>query len=327
MQLYQKVFTGEIPPLLITENTATNKPFTLPDNTQSSYKEVPLIKWRDIAKKHLPRNGDIESAEYEFKLEYLHIDYLLPSLTPVPSSKIPTQSVQDTNVTVQNKVIDMKTKFNVLSGHGKEIRLIRSYDPNYELTATGDNFNNSLSYDITLDYPISEILYNNRISGFLDLMPYLIKNGNLTFADVQQQLSLLILTNLGSKDSIVISGGYSGTVTYELKKRVLTVTKSETVSIGTTAIEVLPFNPDRVGFYLTNNSLNEIYFNFGLSPNMQLVLTLKPKQMLIYENQILTIDGIKQDLEVDKRYTLGLPLWCRANTNGNQVSIEELSLV
>lgn len=330
MELYQKTFTGEIPPLIITTDTPDNDTMVVTNTLEPiTYKELSIIKWRDIAKKHLPYNADINSVEFEFKLEYLHIDYELPSLTPVPSSKIPVQTVQDTNVTVQVKVAELKQNYNVYNGYGKEIRLIRHYDYDYTLNNNNpDNYSNDLTIDPTLKYPIMEILYNNRLPGFLDLIPYLLKNGNLTFADIKQELRLQIISNLGNKDTIAITGGYSGSVTYELKKPKIETTTSRTENLTTLPVKILDANQDRYGFYICNNSQNDIYFSFGNNaPSLALKLTLKPDEMLVYEHGQIYVDGTVQNTTLDNRVKLGTPIWARASVDNSVISIEELSFI
>lgn len=316
--LFQKQFTGEIPPLLINKNTSDNKQGTV------EYKELAILKWRDIAKLHLPNDADINSAEYDLRLEYFEIDYFLPSLTSVPSSALPIAKTRETITESQARTLDFKNKYNRNNNHANEIRLIRKYDPNYKLKL--DNFNNSIpSHDINMGYPISELLYNNKASGFLDLMPYLTKSNTVVFGDIRQQIDLQIIPNLGDDSSIIVRGGYSGTVTYSLKSELI-VTKSTTETITTTPVEVLSLNINRKAFYLSNNGTNDLYFNFGSNPNPNLRLTLKPLSTLVYENGRLFIDGIEQNLSLDSRYKLGLPLWIRSASGTSDVSIEELSL-
>ncbi len=335
--LYQKVFTGEIPPLIIKEDTPTNKTFVkVTDLTSVPYKEISILKWRDIAKLHIPANAKISSCEFELKLEYLQMDFWVPSVNVVPSTSLPLYSPVDTDAQTQTKTIELRTKFNRDSGHAIEMRLLRCYDPNYTLnTATPDTYNSvDSSYDPNVGYPIQELLYHQRLPGFFDLMPYLIKNGNLIFTDIRQELKMQLIPNLtgrgSDKDCVIITGGYTGSVTYEeiQAKYKIEATISKPQNISTTPIKILEANPDRFSFYICNNSTNDIYFSFGNNaPSLALKLTLKPEKMLIYEHGQIYIDGQKQDTTHDGRVRLGTPVWARATADNSPISIEELSFV
>lgn len=323
--LFQKSFTGEIPPLLINKDTANNLDGQTITEQLLQYKELSIVKWRDIARLHLPSDADVSSAEYDLRLEYFEIDYNLPSLTPVPSSQLPLVKLRESITESQARTLDFKNKYNRHSGHGVEIRLIRKYDPSYKLNL--DNFNNSIpSHDINVGYPIAELLYNNKVTGFLDLMVYLTKSNTVIFGDIRQQIDLQIIPNLGDQDSILVRGGYSGSVVYKLKSN-LVITKSNTETATSTPLEILPLNPNRKAFYLSNNGANDIYFNFGAIANLNLKLNLKPKATLIYEDGRLFIEGTEQNLTLDSRYKLGLSLWVRSASGVSELSIEELSVI
>lgn len=335
--LYQKVFTGEIQPLIIKEDTPTNKTFVrVSDLSSVAYKEISILRWRDIAKLHIPPNAKLSSCEFEFKLEYLQMDFWIPSLNVVPSANLPLYSPADTNAQTQAKTVELRTRFNRDSGHAIEMRLLRFYDPSYQLnTATPDSYNPiDSSYDPNLNYPITELLYHQKIPGFFDLMPYLIKNGNLIFTDIRQELKLQFIPNLSGrgsdKDCVVITGGYTGSVTYEEaeKSYEIQTTVSRTQNLNTTPIKLLEPNPNRFGFYLSNNSPNDVYFHLGNNaPSLALKLTLKPDQTLIYEHDQVYINGVKQDFTNDNRARLGTAIWARASAENSPISIEELSFV
>jgi hypothetical protein len=319
--LYNKVFTGEIPPVIVNEATVALQSNTI------QFNEVSLIKWRDIALKHLPSNAKLSTVECEFKLEYLHCDYLIPSRVVVPSSAIPDMARRDSNLQKQVKTLEFKNKYNATTEYAFELRLIKHYDPNYVLGGQLSYFN-SLNYPVSIGYPIAELIYNNRLPGFIDLIPYLIKNGSLIFADIKHQLKIQILPKLETNDILIFGGGYSGSVTYELLDPSVQVTKSETVTLtGIAPIEVLSNNPNRYGFYLCNNSVNNVYYNFGSEPSSTSAkLILKSGDTLIYEDKRLTLNNSGID-PGDNRFMLGSSLWVRSSvTSGvNQVSIEEIS--
>ena len=319
--LYNKVFTGEIPPVIVNKTTIPIQSNTI------QFNEVSLIKWRDIALKHLPNNAKLSTVECEFKLEYLHCDYLIPSRVVVPSSAIPDMARRDSNLTKQVKTLEFKNKYNANTNYSFELRLIKHYDPNYILGGQL-SYSNSLDYPVSIGYPIAELIYNNRLPGFLDLIPYLIKNGTLIFADIKHELKIQILPKLETNDILIFGGGYSGSVTFELLDPSVQVTKSQVVTLtGITPNKVLNNNLNRYGFYLCNNSANNVYYNFGSEPSSTSAkLILKPGDTLIYEDKRLTLNNSDID-PGDNRFMLGSSLWVRSSvaTGVNQVSIEEIS--
>jgi hypothetical protein len=319
--LYNKVFTGEIPPVIINQYTAS-----LAENN-IQFNEVPLIKWRDIALKHLPSNAKLSTVECELKLEYLHVDYLIPSRVVVPSSAIPNMERRESVLNKQVKTLEFKNKYNANTNYAFEVRLIRQYDPNYTLGGQL-SYSNSLNYPVSIGYPIAELIYNNRLPGFMDLIPYLIKNGTLIFADIKQELKVQILPKLSVNDVLIFGGGYSGSVTFELLEPSLVITKSEVVTLtGITPSMILDNNSNRYGFYLCNNSTVNVYYNFGDQPSANSgKLILKPSETLILEDKKLTLNNSTID-PGDNRFMLGSKLWVRSSvTSGiNQVSIEEIS--
>jgi hypothetical protein len=326
--LYNKVFTGEIKPVVINKNTASVANPTFPNLFTYDCTEVPLIRWREIVLKHLPSNAKLSTVECELKLEYLHVDYLIPSRVVVPSSAIPEMARRDSNLTKQVKTLEFKNKYNRNGNYAFEFRLLKMYDSNYTLNSTTP-YTNQITYNAELDYPIADLIYNNRLPGFMDLIPYLIKNGNLIFADVKQELRIQILPKLSLNDLMIFGGGYSGSVTYELLDPSVSVvvSKSELITLtALTPVRILTENLNRYGFYLHNNSLVNIYYNFGSSPTTSNArLTLKPGETLVYEDNKLTLNNNVIN-PGDNRYLLGTSLWVRSSVVGsNQISIEEIS--
>jgi hypothetical protein len=316
--LYQKVFTGEIQPVIINKNTSSLSPG---DNI-----EVSLIKWRDIALKHLSSNANLSTVECEFKLEYLHFDYIIPSRVVVPSSALPEFKVRDPGVLKQAKTIDFKSKYNRLNNYSFEFRLLKLYDSIFKLDSS-TAYSNQIGYNAELDYPIADQIYNNRLPGFVDLIPYLIKNGTLLFADIKQELRVMILPRVGDGDLLIFGGGYSGSISYELNKSTITCTKSENIALESVIPQqILELNDNRYGLYLCNNSSADIYYSFGFMPNNSAKLALKPSETLVLENDKLTLNNT-EITPGDTRYSLGLPLWVRGSVIGGnqQISIEELS--
>jgi hypothetical protein len=324
--VYNKLFTGEIPPVVINKNTVSVNNPSVPQGSVLQGIEVGLIKWRDIVRKHLPSNVNLATVECELKLEYLHVDYLIPSRVVVPSSAIPEMARRDSNLTKQVKTLEFKNKYNRNGNYAFEFRLLKMYDSNYTLNSTTP-YTNQIAYNAELDYPIADLIYNNRLPGFMDLIPYLIKNGTLIFADVKQELRVQILPKLSDGDLMIFGGGYSGSVTYELLDPSVIVSKSEFITLTDLApIEILTTNTNRYGFYLHNNSLVNVYYNFGDRPTINSArLILKPGETLIYEDNKLTLNNNVIN-PGDNRYLLGTSLWVRSSVVGsNQISIEEIT--
>ena len=325
--LYQKTFTGEISPVVINKDTVSVPNPTFPDLVRYDCIEVPLIKWRDIVIKHLPSNADLSTVECELRLEYLHFDYLIPSRVVVPSSAIPNMERRESNLQKQVKTLEFKNKYNRNGNYAFEFRLLKLYDANYKIDSFTP-YTNQIPYNIELDYPIADLIYNNRLHGFMDLMPYLIKNGVLTFADVKQELRIQILPKLGDGDLLIFGGGYSGSVTYEQLPPRVETTESTTITLtGIEPQQVLGENPKRYGFYLCNHSLNNVYYHFEYEPQVyNSKLILKPGETLVYEDNTLTINN-REIKPGDNRFLVGMPLWVKSSIGIgiNQVSIHEIS--
>ncbi|SKB11191.1 hypothetical protein PL11201_490077 [Planktothrix sp. PCC 11201] len=316
MTFYSKTFAGEVPPVVIDKNTYSDS---------SDYQEIKLISWRDIILKHLPSNANLSTVQCELKLEYLHFDYLIPSRALVPSDKIPVYARRESDLSKQVKTINFKNVYNHNSNYAFEFRLIKHYDIDYAL---GDvYFTNDIPYNEELGYPIADLIYNNRLPGFIDLMPYLTKTTPLVFGDIKQELKLQIYPKLSTDDLILVGGGYSGSVTFELLPRELLITKSENVVINNIPKQLLPINPKRLSFYLCNNGATDIIYNFGLTTGENSAkLKLSPGKTLVYEDKTLIIDNQEIDTG-DSRATMNLPLWSRCEVGSNVVAIEEVSYV
>jgi hypothetical protein len=333
--LYNKVFTGEIKPVIINKDTPnvtidgspTEPDTTFPITETWDCTEVALIRWRDIVKKHLPSNANLATVEAELKLEYLHCDYLIPSRVVVPSSAIPDMARRESNLQKQVKTLEFKNKYNQSGNYAFEFRLLKLYDSNYKLNSI-TLYKNQIPFDVGLNYPIADLIYNNRLPGFIDLMPYLIKNGTLIFADIKQELRVQINPKLGVNDLLIFGGGYSGSVTFELLPKTTQITKSESIVLtGSNPVLMLDHNPKRYGFYLCNNGNFNIYYNFTNNAPISnsARLTLKPGDTLIYEDNKLSLNNAEIN-PGDNRLMLGCRLWARnSQPLDNRVSIEEIS--
>lgn len=312
--LYSKSFTGEIKPVVIDKDTVSS---------YTNILEISIVSWRDIVLKHLPANADISSVECELKLEYLHFDYLIPSRVVVPSSALPVYERRESDLSKQTKTIEFKNKFNFNNDYAFEFRLIKHYDENYTLGSTV--YENNIPYNHQLGYPIADYIYNNRLPGFIDLMPYLIKNSTLIFGDVKQELRLQINPQPTGNDLIIVGGGYSGNIIYNIKSIDIVVTYTNILNItNSEPVQVLPLNNKRYGFYFTNNSDFDVYYSFGSYPGSASKLILKPSETLTFEDKKLFLNN--QEINPgDTRYQFGLPLYAIGTTfSGQQVSIEEL---
>lgn len=322
--MFQIPFTGETNKVIINKNIGVQTVTTnLEPVTTYTFNRASILSWREIALKHLPVDADIDTAMFELKCEYLHFDYLIPSRVVVPSSAIPeSNDLKDTDLIRQTRAIEFKNKFNRDTGHAFEFRLIEYYDPDYKL---GDIYQNTNTYwDSLLDYPVADLIYNNRLPGFINLMPYLIKDGMIFFGDIKKQLMLEILPVLQGDDIICVSCGYTGSVTYEKKRLEVVLSKSQAIEITSVPTQVLNTNNKRYGFYLTNNGSKNIYYSFGFIAGSSPKLILKPEETLIYEDKKLYLNN--NEIETgDIRFNLGLPLWVRTISGSGVVSIEELS--
>lgn len=324
--IYNKTFTGEIKPVLINKDTISVSDPTFPNIESYPCQEIPLIKWRDIVIKHLPSNANLETVEVELKLEYLHFDYVVPSRVIIPSSEFPVEERRESELSKQQKLIAFENKYNRTGNYAFEFRLLKLYDSNFRLNSTIP-YTNQIAYNAELNYPISDLIYNKNLPGYFDLMPYLVKNNQLMFADIKQELRVQILPKLGIGDLLVFGGGYSGSVYYELKDPEFSVNVSTVINLdGVTPQQLLGMNSNRYGFHLCNNSDNNIYYSFGAISGNSAKLILKPGEVLVQEDKKLTLNNSEIN-PGDTRYILGFPLWARGTLIGGtqQISIEEIS--
>lgn len=166
-------------------------------------------------------------------------------------------------------------------------------------------------------YPINEYLYNGGLPGSLDLMPYLIKNGNLIFNDLDHIIYLFTdITKLGSSDVILINSGYSGTAYFKERVRKIIHDQSLSINPSTVTTQLLPETPKRALIYLTNNTNKKLYFSFTNNVTLQSPY-INPGGNLVWEHgEIVNLDGNTGLLQkYDKRSIFGLPLFVKAEAS------------
>jgi hypothetical protein len=165
------------------------------------------------------------------------------------------------------------------------------------------------------NYPINEYLYNGGVPGFLDLMPYLIKNGNLIFNGLDQ--TIYISTDIcklnNAADIILVNGGYSGTAYFKERVRKIIKDITPVINATNTVTQVLPETPKRALIYLTNNTTKKLYFSFSNAVTLQSPY-INPGGNLVWEHgEIVNLDGDTGLLQkYDKRSIFGLPLFVRS---------------
>jgi hypothetical protein len=355
-------FLGEVDPLLISGG------FT-PRNTHNAREWIGGVMFdpRISLINNIPFSEiDLKTLTCSFKVEYLHMDYNLPSLDQIPQSELELLSNRrDSTVAKQVKTANFKRKYNPLTNYAVEINLFRSNHPSYGLNGIygtdyskwrtiikRKNYNNedvlllfpaedraSLFFSnndvrFSLDnswqvwggyanltgstnlegYPINEYLYNGGLPGFLDLMPYLIKNGNLIFSDLDHIIYLFTdITKLGNNDLILINGGYSGTAYFKERVRKIIKDITPVINATNTVTQVLPETPKRALIYLTNNTTKKLYFSFSNAVTLQSPY-INPGGNLVWEHgEVVNLDGDTGLLQkYDKRSIFGLPLFVKS---------------
>lgn len=311
---------------------------------------------------------DFRTLTSSLKIEYLHIDYNLPSLAQIPQSKLETLSNRrESTVTQQVKTANFKREFNALTNYAVEIRLSRegvsseiygdNSSPIYNKGAVSwqkalqiCNYDNelirrvfplSINYwnygtpsddrigeegngywfgmmSTLTDYPINEYLYNGGLPGFLDLMPFLIKNGNLIFNGLNQGIYISTdICKLNNRDDVIlVNGGFSGTAFFKERKRKIIYDQSPSVNATNAVTQLLPETSKRALIYLTNNTNKKLYFSFTNNITLQSPY-INPEGTLTWEHgDIINLDGDPGHLQkYDKRADFGLPLFVKSEFN------------
>ena len=356
-------FLGEVHPLYL----SGNQPNIQPDSKGRIWLGCRVFDFGLILTESLPIDMvDLRSLTSSFKVEYLHIDYNLPTLTQIPQSELePLSNRRDSTVTKQVKTANFKREFNSLTNYAVEIILGRSsskiasnysgngnisfnaklreinYDNNAFLSLYpdvqgrryGTNTDHRFVYGIQdgyytyeghfpngyygESYPINEYLYNGGLPGFLDLMPYLIKNGNLIFNSVDTTVFVYAdIAKLNNrKDLIIVQGGYSGTAYFKERVKKIIHDRSLSINPPTVTTQLLPETPKRALIYLTNNTNKKLYFSFTNNVTLQSPY-INPGGNLVWEHgEIVNLDGNTGLLQkYDKRSIFGLPLFVRSET-------------
>lgn len=354
-------FLGEIDPLTLNGSMQAN---TSTDNRD--WIRAFLFDPRILLIDNIPFESiDLRSLCASFKIEYLHINYNLPTLTQVPQSQLELLSnKRDSTIAKEAKTTNFKRTYNSLTPYASEITLSRermsflylnSSMPTYMIPFQGKkfremikgvNFNNDdflrffpntdnlsvgsindyrLRYgnwaqmypgeSRTLeDYPINEYLYNGGLPGFLDLIPYLIHNGNLIFNNLDYTIFIEsdICKTGNRKDKILINGGYSGTCYFKERQRKIIFDVSNSIFASTSPTQILPGNDKRALIFVTNNTDKKLHFGFSNNITLQSPYLNSGGSFVWEHGAIINLDGDMGISKYDKRSIFGLPLWVKS---------------
>lgn len=254
-------FTGNIYPVEITESNQTTNGVL-----------IDLIDWERILNKHLPAYA--KNPELSIKLELFQLNYILPSLTKIPTANYPyIDEATDTRLDIQAKTHEFKRKYNVTSGHA--IRIVFYED------AVGQE-----GFRITPAFA-EEYLYNLGQWGYLNVLdPYLVKDSEVFLGDKDRKIALFVEGELGVGDRLVFRGAYSGEIEYE---EGFPPVKESAVEreITTSPVSLLTNRTSRIGLYLQNVGSADIAFRFiqsGGAFSVRSAPILKPGQTLTIEH-------------------------------------------
>ncbi|CAD5984806.1 hypothetical protein PCC9214_05341 [Planktothrix tepida] len=176
------------------------------------------------------------------------------------------------------------------------------------------------------NHPINEYLYNGGLAGFLDLIPYIMPNGNLIFNNLNEAYYISTdICKLGTtpnptygspvENQIIINGGFSGTAQYKEreKKIVHDQLKSINIPLTPTPVRILEETDKRALIYLTNNTDKKLFFSFGSSYfTTPLSPYLNPGDSFTWEHgEIISLGGgsLGYLKTYDKRAFFTLPLY------------------
>ncbi len=310
MEVVSQTFKGVIRPTRI-------------DHRNGNGQLVPIVDWPEIAYRLSPPSA--KNIKFEFTLEYLSINYYLPTLLRIPGNSYPQFTASDKAIQRGLKLVEFKRSFPPDQNYAVQFLLWHFWKGTTEgLEHPGfwrqEHFER--------DY-----LYNSGIENRINLIkPYLVTAGDTVFGDVNYALGISIAPRyLQEGDYLEITGGYSGSISYlwEEPEIVLSEGSSGSVNIGNTPVRVLPTNQKRAVLYVQNAGSTRCYIRFAKdeygSPLIPIVPEsipfLDPGQSLTYEHGKLFFNGGNKDGLLEKycNSICKLPLYAICNGNSKLV--------
>lgn len=264
MEVVSQTFKGIIPPVRI-------------DHVNGDGRIVPIIDWSAIATRYTP-SGAV-NIQFEFTLEYLTATHYLPTLLKIPGSSYPEFKASDKALQRGVKMVEFKRQFSPEFNYAAQFLLWNWWDGGWREA-----------------YFDRDYLFNAGIEGRVNFIkPYLVSVGDTIFGDTKHKLGLSIAPRyLLEGDSIEISGGYSGSISYIWDEPEISLSLGQNggVDITTESFRVLNSNSKRASLYCSNEGLNRVYWQFGTSTlTPETSPFLDPGQYLTIEHGKLTTNG------------------------------------
>jgi len=301
MEIVSQNFKGIIPPVRI-------------DHVNGDGRIVPIIDWGVIATKHTPAN--VFNAQYELTLEYLTLNYYLPTLLRIPSSSYPEYRAADKELQRALKTVEFKRSFSPDKNYAVQFLLWNSYIGGWR--------------DVHFD---RDQLQNAGMEGRINLIkPYLVTSGDTVFGDRLSKLGISIVPRfLEMGDYLEISGGYSGSVSYLYKEPEVDLISGATGSkeILTNPTWIIGDNHKRASLFLCNAGSKRVYWMFSENSSSLIAGAapfLEPGESLTIEHGELFFSGGNKHL-ISKNQIKSmckLPLYGITETGAGKVSYQEL---
>jgi hypothetical protein len=301
MEIVSQNFKGVIPPVRI-------------DHTNGDGRIQPIIDWGAIATKHTPAN--VLNPQYELTLEYLTLNYYLPTLLRVPSSSYPEYRAADKELQRALKTVEFKRSFSPDKNYAVQFLLWNSYMRDWR--------------DVHFD---RDQLQNVGMEGRINLIkPYLVTVGDTVFGDKLSKLGISIFPRfLQLGDYLEISGGYSGSISYLIVEPEINLISGSAGSqkISTTPTLIMWNQSKRASLFLCNAGSERVYWMFTQNSSSLVAGAapfLEPGESLTVEDGELFFSGKNEHLILKNRIKsiCKLSLYGICETGEGKVTYQEL---
>jgi len=303
VEIVSQSFKGIIPPVRI-------------DHANGDGRIVPIIDWGAIALKHTPPTAT--NIQFELILEYLTFNYYLPTLLRIPSSSYPEYRAADKELQRALKTVEFKRSFPPEKNYAVQFLLWNS-----DAWGTWRN----IHFD-------RDQLQNAGMEGRINMIkPYLVTAGDTVFGDRGYKLGISIAPRfLVMGDSIEISGGYSGSISYLYQAPEIDLIEGvcDSSHISPIPTMIMNANPKRASIFLSNAGLSRIYWKFTGNPNSLIARSspfIEPGESLTVEHGKLFYLGKNEHLinRNNIKYMCKLPFCCITELGSGTVTYQELN--
>lgn len=301
MQPISQTFKGVIPPVRI-------------DHTNGDGQIVPIVDWNAIAQKHTPP-GAI-NIQVELVLEYLTCTHYLPTLLRVPAAQYPQFSAVDGDAIRGAKLTEFKRKWSPADNYAVQFLLWNWWNGTWR------------EQHFDRDY-----IQGQGLEGRINLIkPFLVTAGDTVFGDRLHKLGMSIAPRfLRFEDSLEISGGYSGSISYLYKEPEIILQEGQagSMDVGSSPQSIVSSSSKRAALYVCNAGKNRVFWRFTNQFSTLLSKEapfLDPGESLTYEHGQLFYSG-KNDHHLLKNQINSicrLSLYAMAETGTNKITYQEL---